>query len=152
MRSKNKIIICLLIGLMSLALLGPSSLLAGSSLKVKVDVIKADRNSSHVDPQLIDLVKELSPVLNFTGFTLVKKSEMRLDHNKKDEVILSSDRSLELHFLGFDENQGRLQVRIMEDKKEMFKTVVLLVDNGHVLIGGPPQDGGVLLLRIGGEF
>ena len=152
MRSKNKIIICLLTGLMSFAFFGPSLSMAGSSLKVKVDVIKADRNSSHVDPQLDDLVKELSPVLNFTGFTLVKKSEMRLDHNEKDEVLLSSDRSLELHFLGFDKNQGRLQVRIMEDKKEMFKTIVLLVDKGNVLIGGPPQDGGVLLLRIGGEF
>ena len=152
MRSKNKIIICLLTGLMSLALLGPTSSLAGSSLKVKVDVIKADRKSSHVDPQLNDLVKELAPVLNFTGFTLIKKSEMRLNHNEKDLVLLSSDRALELLFLGFDENQGRLQVRIMDKNKEMFKTVVLLVDNGHVLIGGPPQNGGVLLLRIGGEF
>ena len=152
MRSKNKILICLLAGLMSFALIGPSLSFAGSSLKVKVDVIKADRESSHVDPQLNDLVKELSPVLNFTGFTLVKKSEVRLQNNEKDEIRLSADRSLELHFLGFEDNQGRLQVRILEDKKEMFKTVVLLVDNGHVLIGGPPHDEGVLLLRIGGEF
>lgn len=152
MRSKNKILICLLTGLMSLALLEPSSSLAASFLKVKVDVIKADRNSNHVDPQLQELVKELAPVLNFTGFTLIKKSEIRLYKNEKDEVRLSPERSLELHFLGFDENQGRLQVRIIEENKEMLKTVVLLVDNGHVLIGGPPQDGGVLLLRIGGEF
>ena len=64
MRSKNKILIFLLAGLMSIVLLGPTESMAGSSLKVKVDVIMADRNSSHVDPQLSDLVKELSPVLN----------------------------------------------------------------------------------------
>ena len=130
----------------------PCSLQAASSLKVKVEVIKADRISGHVDPQLKELVKELMPLLNFTGFSLVKKSEFHLQTNEKDRVLLSANRSLELHFLGFEENQGRLQVRIMEKKKEMFRTVVLLVDNGHVLIGGPPQDDGVLLLRIGGEF
>lgn len=130
----------------------PCSSLAATSLKVKVEAIKADRTSDHVDSQLKELVQELTPLLNFTGFSLVKKSEVRLRTDEKDRMLLSRNRSLELHFLGFNENQARLQIRIMEKKKEMFRTVVLLVDNSHVLIGGPPQDDGVLLLRIGGEF
>ena len=139
---------------MSLALLGltVSESAAAADLKVEVEVIKADRNSTVVDPQLKDLVKELSPILNFSGFSLVKKSEMHLALQESDEVVLSSKRKLELKFLGYNGNQARLQLRIMETKKETFKTIVLLVDKGHVLIGGPPHEGGVLLLRIGGEF
>jgi hypothetical protein len=51
----------------------PSSALAFSSLQVSVEVIKADRNSREVDPQLKDLVKELTPVLNYSGFTLLTR-------------------------------------------------------------------------------
>ncbi len=77
---------------------------------------------------------------------------MHLSLQKSGEVLLSSGRKLELEFLGYEGNQARLQVRITEKGKESFQTVVLLVDKGHVLIGGPPHEGGVLLLRIGGEF
>jgi hypothetical protein len=98
------------------------------------------------------LVKELSPVLNFTGFSLLKKSEVRLKPEGKGEIILSSNRLLKLQFLGFESNQARLLVKIMEKGRETFRTVLLIVDKGSVLIGGSPHDDGVLLLRIRGEF
>lgn len=125
--------------------------LAAENLQVGIDVIKADRVGT-VDPQLNDLLDELSPILNFAGFTLVKKSMTTLSATQTDEVRLSEERTLKLEFQGFDENQARLQVMILEKGKETFRTVVLLVDNGSVLIGGPPHEGGVLLLRISGEF
>lgn len=136
----------------SLLLWVPSSVFAFSSLQVSVEVIKADRNSKEVDPQLKDLVKELTPVLNYSGFTLLKKSVIKLAPEEKTEVILSSSRVLRLQFLGFEADQARLLVRIVEKDLETFRTTLLLVDKGSVLIGGPPHEGGVLLLRIGGEF
>ena len=137
--------ICLLLWL-------PSSAFAFSSLQVSVEVIKADRNSKEVDPQLKDLVKELTPVLNYSGFTLLKKSVIKLAPGEKTELILSSSRVLKLQFLGFEADQARLSVWIVEKDTETFRTTLLLVDKGSVLIGGPPNEGGVLLLRIGGEF
>ena len=136
----------------SLLLWVPSSAFAFSSLQVSVEVIKADRNSKEVDPQLKDLVKELTPVLNYSGFTLLKKSVIKLAPEEKTEVILSSSRVLRLQFLGFEADQARLLVRIVEKDLETFRTTLLLVDKGSVLIGGPPHEGGVLLLRIRGEF
>jgi hypothetical protein len=136
----------------SLLLWVPSSVFAFSSLQVSVEVIKADRNSREVDPQLKDLVKELTPVLNYSGFTLLKKSVIKLAPEEKAEVILSSSRMLRLQFLGFEADQARLLVRIVEKELETFRTTLLIVDKGSVLIGGPPHERGVLLLRIGGEF
>jgi len=137
---------------MSLLLWVPSSAFAFSSLQVSVEVIKADRNSKEVDPQLENLIKELTPVLNYSGFTLLKKSVIKLAPEEKAEVILSSSRVLRLQFLGFEADQARLLVRIVEKDLESFRTTLLLVDKGSVLIGGPPHERGVLLLRIGGEF
>ena len=135
-----------------LSFLIPTLAQALTDLNVKVEVIKADRNSKEIDPQLKDLVKELGPLLNFSGFSLLKKTETRLNLKQKQEIILSSNRMLELQFLEFADNKARLLVRIMEEKKETFRTVLLLVDKGSVLIGGPPHGNGVLLLRIGAEF
>ena len=151
MKDKSGLKLICLLWCFCFFLISPLSAAACSGLKVNVEVIKADR-SSEVDPQLKDLVKELAPVLNYTGFSLLKKSELRLNLKEKGEVILSSGRILELQFLGFEDSQARLLVKIMEKGKETFRTVLLLVDKGSVLIGGPPHEGGVLLLRIGGEF
>lgn len=135
-----------------LSFLIPTLAQALTGLNVKIEVIKADRDSKEIDPQLKDLVKELGPLLNFSGFSLLKKTETLLNLKQRREIILSSNRMLELQFLEFADNQARLQVRIMEEKKETFRTILLLVNKGAVLIGGPPHEGGVLLLRIGAEF
>jgi len=135
-----------------LSFLIPTLAQALTGLNVKVEMIKADRNSKEIDPPLKDLVKELGPLLNFSGFSLLNKTETRLNLKQKRKIILSSDRMLELQFLEFADNQARLLVKIMEEKKETFRTILLLVNKGAVLIGGPPHEGGVLLLRIGAEF
>lgn len=135
-----------------LALWGVAETAMAASIKVKVEVIKAERGSSHIDPQLQDVAKEISPILNFTGFSLLKLNQSRLNNQQEEIINLSAQRRLVVQFLGFEGKQARLLVRILENNKETFKTIVLLVDKGHVLIGGPPHEGGVLLLRIGGNF
>ncbi len=125
---------------------------AFSSMEVGVEIIKATKKLNIVDPQLKDVAAEIAPVLNYTGFTLIKKSEQKLTPGKISEILLSSKRVLKLTFKGFEQNQGRLLVEILEKKKKVFHTVLLLVDKGFVLIGGPSYEEGVLLLRIGVEF
>ena len=152
MKSKKVINLISIFCCVGVFLWTPVNASAVSSLKVNVEVIKADRTSTNIDPQLEGLVKELGPLLNFTGFSLLKKSEMKLKLKEKTEIILSTNRLLELEFLEFSDNQARLQVRILEKDKETFRTILLLVDKGTALIGGPTHEDGVLLLRIGGAF
>ena len=144
--------LCLLccLGLLFFGL--PVKSIAASGLVVKVTVIKAGKGTAHVDPELKDLVKELSPVLNFSSFSLLKKVSVHLSPGQEEEVVLPDDRALRLKFMGFKDKKARLLARIMKKGDETFRTTVLLVDRGSVLIGGPPHEDGVLLLRIGGEF
>jgi len=152
MNSKSVLNSILIICIQSFFVWNSPSEASNSILQVNVEVIKAERGSSFVDPELEDLVKEIGPVLNYTGFFLLKKSMIRLEIEKKEEVLLSSDRSLELQFLGYEEKKARLSVKISEKSRETFRTVILMVNKGSALIGGPPHEGGVLLLRIGAEF
>jgi len=123
-----------------------------SILHVNIEIIKACRDSAVVDPQLKGLIRELGPILNFSGFSLLKKNKISLKVNDKTRLILSPDRQVEVKLLELDDYKARLSVRILEKKKETFKTVLLLIDNGSALIGGPPHEGGTLLLRIKVKF
>ena len=142
----------ILISCVGLFFAGQEASHGSSGVNVTVEVIKADQNSSEVDPQLKDLVKELSPVLNYSGFALLKKTALRLGEQEKGEVLLPSGRLLNLQFQGLKDNEARLAVTILEKGKETFRTILLLVNKGSVLIGGFPYKGGFLLLRIGGTF
>ena len=152
MKITNGRLLSILILFVGVILPASATLADKPALKIRVEVIQADRASTVVDPKLKDLVKELGPVLNFTGFTLLKKAVIPLDVGKTGEVALPSDRLLKLEFLGFEKDKAKLKVVIIEKGKETFSTIVLLVNKGSVLIGGPPQKQGVLLLRIKGEF
>ena len=137
---------------LGLFLLCPPFADAFTGLQVNVEVIKASRNSTDVDPQLKDLVKELSSVLNYSAFSLIKKIEIRLNQEEGGNVMLSSGRVLRLKFLGFEDKKARLLVKILEKDQETFRTILLMVNKGSVLIGGPPHQNGVLILRIGTVF
>ena len=128
------------------------ALAAERSLRVNVKVIKADRASNHIDPKVKDVVSELGPVLNFTGFSLLKESTCDFSHEPENRIGLPGGRTLTLSFKGFEKEYARLRVAILEGNQEIFSTVLLLVDDGSVLIGGPTYDDGVLLLRIAGHF
>ncbi|WP_155309390.1 hypothetical protein [Desulfosarcina ovata] len=129
-----------------------NSFASASTIKIEVVIVKATRNTTTVDPGLEYLVKEVSPLLNFSGFSLLKRSETKLSEKAKEKITLPSNRILEITFLEFSDSQARVLVRILEKGKETFRTILLLVDKGRALIGGPPHDDGVLLLQIGARF
>lgn len=129
-----------------------SEALAKDTIKMKVEVIQASRTDPKVDPGLEFLIKEVSPVLNFKGFTLIKRSESRMALNDQEEIRMPEERQLVIRFLEFSEDKARVSVTILENQKETFKTILLLVDNGAALIGGPPHKGGSLIIRIQADF
>jgi hypothetical protein len=126
--------------------------MAFSGLRVTVEVIKADQNSKTIDPEIGEIAKELAPVLNYSGFSLIKRAVIQLGIGDSDGVVLPLKRTLELELLEFKDQQARLSARILEKGNETFRTVLLLSNKGSILIGGPPYEDGVLLLRIGGIF
>lgn len=137
--------------LAAIAIPGPAY--AASGLKIEVDVIQALTEEGQSDPELADLGRELGPVFTFKSFRLIKQNILKLRENEQIEVLLADNRVLELHLAGFTaDHQARLVVRILKDKKQIFHTTLLMVDQGSAIIGGPPLKKGVMLLRIIGAF
>lgn len=135
-----------------LILISQASAFAFSSINAKVELIKATKNSKVVDPKLKDLIDEITPVLNYTGFTFIKKSEQELNTGQSSIVSMSTEKSLKLIFSGFEEEGARVRVEILEKNKKVFHTVLILVDDSFVLLGGPKYEDGMMLIRIGAVF
>lgn len=131
---------------------GSGIVYAASSTQITVEVIIASRNSTAVDQGLESLAREVTPVLNFKGFTLLKRSELTVAPSDQDEISIPGNRKVVFQLLGFSEGKARVSVSILAKRSEIFKTILLLVDKGTVLIGGPPYEDGALLMRIGARF
>lgn len=145
-------IIFLITGGLILLLMLPAGANAYSGLVVDIKVVRAVRDNAYVDPELADLAREVGPVLNFTGFFLLKKSEITLSTGASQRLFLPADRSMRFELAGFEKDQARLKIVIYKNGDEIFTTTLLLVDNGSALIGGPALEKGVMMIRISGRF
>lgn len=141
-----------ILGFLLFILGSTTSALGAPLLHIEVEVIKADRRSETVEPHMKELTREISPVLNYTGFSLIRKSSHSLRLQQTASIPMSRGQKAEVTFVQFDEDKARLLVRILERKKETFRTTLLMLDKGSAFIGGPPYEDGVLLLRIRSTF
>ena len=133
-------------------LLTPWTASAFTGLTVTVEIVNATQEGTYVSPELEDLVREVSPVLNFKGFKLIKKSEFPLNIQDSNELMLPQDRIMVITLEEFEKDQARLKLKILKEKNEVFATTLLLIDNGNAILGGPTMTDGVMLLRVGGKF
>lgn len=126
--------------------------IANSGLIVDVEMINALRDSTDVDPELSGLADEVGPVLNFKGFKLLKKSQVRLKMGETEELFLSQEQRLTLKLDDLEAGQARLSLKIFKNRDENFGTTLIIFDNGSAIIGGPKLKKGVMLLRVHGKI
>ena len=48
----------------------------------------------------------------------------------------------------FQDNRIALKVRLTDGKKPLLDTTVRIANKGNFILGGPPHEGGVLVLSI----
>ncbi len=144
---KRNITVCLF-GLF-LMLLPP--VFANDKISTTVKVIHASTASSHVDPQLKDISKELDSVFKYTSYRLLNQKQMALGFNEKGQVTLPGNRTLVVSPSDMAKKRIRYQINILKKNKSIFKTQVLLKNNNSITIGGPQYKKGVLLFNITGQ-
>jgi hypothetical protein len=129
----------------ALGVVSPPELQAAGPVPVEVKVVHAHNRSTVVDPRVAALVKDLRPQLKFTGFDLKDSATFSLERNSVGRMKLPSGAWLTLTPLDFGDDKLRLELEVKELK---FKTTVSLARGATLAIGGPPYDGGALILAI----
>ncbi len=129
----------------ALGVLAPPDLQAAPPVPVEVKVIHAHNRSTVVDPRVAALVKDLRAQLKFTGYDLRDSATFSLERKSVGRMKLPSGAYLTLTPLDFVDDKLRLELEVKDLK---FKTTVTLARGATLAIGGPPYDGGALILAI----
>lgn len=117
------------------------------SVRVKIGTILATNKSDEFDPRLKPLAKQLR-VMKYRSYRLLKEDVQTVSWQSHATFEIPGGRSLSITPQAFHNKEIALKVRLIEGDKPLLDTTVRLRNRGHFLLGGPPHEGGVLVLSI----
>ncbi len=133
-----------------LALLAASAGLAQKqpqTVQVRIGAILASNQNDEFDSRLKPLEKQLR-VLKYRSYRLLKDESQSVPWQGNRVFEIPGGRSLMVAPQEFQDNRIGLKVRLTEGQKPLLDTTVRISNKGNFILGGPPQEGGVLVLSI----
>lgn len=117
------------------------------AVKIKIDTILAHNQSGEFDPRLKPLEKQLK-VLKYKSYKLLKEESQNIPSQGNGTFEIPGGRSLIVSLQDFSSQQIALKVRLQGSEKPLLDTTLKLKNKGNFILGGPPHEGGVLVLAI----
>jgi len=115
---------------------------------VKIETILASNRSDEFDPRLKSLEKQLR-VLKYRSYRLLKEDAKNVPSRGSASFEIPGGRLLIVSPQDFTNQRIALKVRWQEAEKPLVDTTITLRNKGNFILGGgPPHDGGVLVLSI----
>lgn len=125
---------------------------AANNIHVVVKTIQASEEGKYLDPRLSPLIEELQSVFRYSSYRLLSEDGMKLSTNQTGRVRLPGGRVLRITPKATTDDRVELSLRISKGKKQIFQTVVQLLNQGSIIVGGPRHEAGTLLFRISASY
>ena len=125
---------------------------AAGNINVAVQTVLASQGSEFIDPDLSDLAKELQSLFRYSSYRLLSKDLLSLNARDTGTVSLPGKRVLKITPTGVQGKRVELQLVILKKKKQIFETVIQLLNKGSIIVGGPKHKDGSLLFNISASF
>lgn len=126
--------------------------MAVSRANIVVKTVLASQGPRYIDPNLSALIKELQSVFRYSSYRLLSQDSMKLGMREKGKVLLPGNRVLKITPVQIKGDRIQLGLVIFKKKKQIFKTVIQLLNNSSIIVGGPKHKGGYLLFVIFSSF
>lgn len=118
------------------------------SVQVTIGTILASNQNDEFDPKLKGMEKQLR-VLKYRSYRLLKDETQNVPWRGSQNFEIPGGRSLTVAPQELQNNRISLKVRLTERNKPLLDTTVTVPNKGHFLyLGGPPHEGGTLVLSI----
>ena len=125
---------------------------AASSVKIDVKTILASQENDFIDSKLTGLTRDLQSVFKYSSYRLLGQNRISLNGSKSEKVSLPGDRNMEIILKGISGNRATLDLAISSGNRQVFQTVIQLLNRKSVTVGGPQHQGGYLLFNISISF
>jgi hypothetical protein len=113
---------------------------------LRIGSILASNQSKDCDPKLAQMSQ--LQMFKYQCYRLLKEDSQRASWQGDATFDIPGGRSLKVAPQEKRNNQLALKVRLLEREKPVLDTTVTLREGGNLLLGGPPHEGGVLILSI----
>ena len=117
------------------------------TVQVTIRTILAENKSDGFDPKLKGMEQQLKP-LKYRSYRLLKDEGKSVPAQGTQSFEIPGGRSLTVAPQDFQNNRIALKVRLTERDKPVIDTTVTIPNKGNFILGGPPHEGGVLVLSI----
>ena len=117
------------------------------TVQVKIETILASNQSGEFDSRLQPLEKQLR-VLKYRSYRLLKEETQNIPSQGNASFAIPGGRSLTVSPQEFRNERVALKLRLQGGEKPLLDTTIRLANRGNFILGGPPHEGGVLVLSI----
>jgi hypothetical protein len=117
------------------------------SVQVSIGTILASNKSDEFDAQLKGLESQLR-VLKYKSYRLLKNESQNVAWQGNKAFEIPGGRFLSVSPQELRDNRISLKVRLTQGQKPLIDTTVRIPNRGNFLLGGPPHEGGALVLSI----
>jgi hypothetical protein len=117
------------------------------SVQVTIRTILAGNKSDEFDPKLKGMEQQLKP-LKYRSYRSLKDEGQDVPWQGTKSFEIPGGRSLSVAPQEFQNNRIALKVRLTERDKPVIDTTVTIQNKGIFILGGPPHEGGILVLLI----
>ena len=114
----------------------------GNEALVHVTAIVASKDSESIDPELQEVADEMKTLFSFSSFRTLHTYTVLLAEGARDRVIINEYPNLIVQFIQQEENAFLFNVTMGDELDTDFS----ISNGGHILIGGPAREDGVLVL------
>jgi hypothetical protein len=117
------------------------------SVQVSIGTILASNQNDEFDAKLKGMESQLK-VLKYRSYRLLKNDSQTVPWRGEKIFEIPGGRSLTVAPQEFQDNRVSLKVRLTQGQKPLLDTVVKIPNKGNFILGGPPHEGGALVLSI----
>jgi hypothetical protein len=117
------------------------------SVHVTIRTILATNQGNELDPKLKGMENQLK-VLKYRSYRSLKDESQDVPWQGNGEFDIPGGRSLTVTPQEFRNNRIALKVRLTGGQKPPLDTTVRIPNKGNFILGGPPHEGGALVLSI----
>jgi hypothetical protein len=144
---RNLLKASLLSSLLLLAVYAEAAENGSKPVQVKIGTILASNESDQFDARLKPMERQLK-VMKYRSYRLLKEDSQSVPWNDNATFEIPGGRSLTISPQDSKDKQIALKVRLTEGTKPLLDTTVRLQGRGYFLLGGPPHEGGALVISI----
>lgn len=125
---------------------------SGATIDLSVKTILASQKPGRDDPSLKRFKDELKDLFRYSSYKLLSRDNLKLNQEDSGRISLPGNRSMKITSKGISGERVTLQVEMFKNDRQIFQTVVRLLNDSEVTVGGPKHEDGNLLINIFASF